>query len=62
MSRGLFNPDFVRSLVKRHQTGTENHSERLWALVNFEMWLRQFIDGEDSHTSNSPQLELAETT
>lgn len=48
MSRGLFNPDFVRSLVKRHQTGGENHSERLWALVNFEMWLRQFIDGEES--------------
>lgn len=62
MSRGLFNPDFVRSLVKRHQTGGENHSERLWALVNFEMWLRQFFDGEDRHTSNPPQLELAQTT
>lgn len=62
MSRGLFNPDFVRSLVKRHQTGGENHSERLWALVNFEMWLRQFFDGEDKHSSNPPQLELAHTT
>ena len=45
-SRGLFDRNFVRGLVERHQAG-ENHSERLWALVNFEMWLRQFIDGEE---------------
>jgi asparagine synthase (glutamine-hydrolysing) len=48
LSRGLFNPDFLRTLVKRHQTAGENHSERLWALVNFEMWLRQFFDGKES--------------
>lgn len=46
LSRGIFSPDFVRSLVRRHQTGGENHSERLWALVNFEIWQRQFFDGE----------------
>lgn len=44
--RGIFAPEFVRDLVARHQAGGENHSERLWALVNFEMWLRQFFDGE----------------
>ena len=32
-------------MVERHQAG-EDHSERLWALVNFEMWQRQFIDGD----------------
>ena len=46
LGRGIFSPDFVRSLVRRHQTGGENHSERLWALVNFEIWQRQFFDGE----------------
>lgn len=45
VSRGLFEPDFVRTLVRRHQMG-ENHTERLWALVNFEMWVRQHLDGE----------------
>lgn len=44
--RGIFNQEFVRMLVARHQAG-ENHSERLWALVNFEMWLRRFFDTED---------------
>ena len=46
MSRGLFNQNFVRELVNRHQSGVENHDERLWALVNFEIWQRQFFDGE----------------
>jgi asparagine synthase (glutamine-hydrolysing) len=48
-SRGLFDAAFVRELVARHQSGAENHSERLWALVNFEMWMRQFVDGEAAH-------------
>jgi asparagine synthase (glutamine-hydrolysing) len=44
--RGIFNAEFVRSLVEQHRRGEANHSERLWALVNLEMWHRRFIDGE----------------
>jgi len=46
--RGIFNPEFVSSIVKRHQSGSENHDERLWALVNFEIWQRQFFDEENT--------------
>jgi asparagine synthase (glutamine-hydrolysing) len=45
LERGIFDPKFVRELVARHSSG-ENHSERLWALINFEIWQRRFIDGE----------------
>jgi asparagine synthase (glutamine-hydrolysing) len=45
-ARGLFDPSYVRQLVGRHCRGEENHSERLWALVNLEMWQRTFLDGE----------------
>ena len=44
-ARDIFDPTFVRGIVDRHQRG-ENHDERLWALLNFEMWQRTFIDGE----------------
>jgi asparagine synthase (glutamine-hydrolysing) len=47
LSRGLFEPGFVRRIVAEHMKGA-NHSERLWALVNFEVWLRQFFDGDHS--------------
>ena len=59
-SRGLFEPAYVRRLVAEHQAGA-NHSERLWALVNFEMWLRQFFDGEYNLPMRDPPVELAHT-
>ena len=57
IARNLFDRTFVNGLVERHQTGAENHSERLWSLVNFEMWLRQFMDGEEA---SEPQTSAAE--
>jgi len=55
MERGIFNADTVRTLVGQHRGGVANHSERLWSLVNLEMWLRRFIDGEVA----SPSFESA---
>lgn len=45
MSRGIFDPAFVRKLVARHNAG-EHHDERIWTLLNFEIWQRSFFDGE----------------
>jgi asparagine synthase (glutamine-hydrolysing) len=45
--RGIFNHLFVTELVVRHRAG-EDHSERLWSLMNFEIWQRRFFDGEAS--------------
>jgi len=45
--RGVFNPSYVRELVDRHMAG-ENHGERLWMLVNFEIWQRRFFDVDTS--------------
>ena len=58
LRRQIFDPAFVRSLVKRHDAG-EDHSERLWALVNFEIWQRQFLDSESPLVGDQSQLELA---
>ncbi|MGB2912482.1 MAG: asparagine synthase (glutamine-hydrolyzing) [Pyrinomonadaceae bacterium] len=45
MDRGIFDAGFVKKLVAEHNAGA-NHDERLWSLVNFEIWQRRFIDGE----------------
>lgn len=58
LERGIFDPAFVLSLVKRHDAG-EDHSERLWSLVNFEIWQRQFLDSESPIVTDQSQLELA---
>jgi asparagine synthase (glutamine-hydrolysing) len=46
LGREIFAGEFVRQLVAEHNAG-ENHDERLWSLVNFEIWQRRFIDGEN---------------
>jgi asparagine synthase (glutamine-hydrolysing) len=48
--RNIFNADYVQNVVARHMSG-ENHDERLWALINFEIWQRRFIDGEEAGTN-----------
>jgi asparagine synthase (glutamine-hydrolysing) len=55
--RGIFNSDYAHKLVSQHQRGEANHSERLWSLVNLEMWLRRFIDGEDMSAGWKPAGE-----
>ncbi|MDQ3819963.1 MAG: asparagine synthase (glutamine-hydrolyzing), partial [Acidobacteriota bacterium] len=58
-SRAIFDSAFVEQLVARHQSGAEDHSERLWALVNFEMWVRQFLDGEGKEEPQRLSVEVA---
>ena len=45
LSRGIFNADFVRELAERHFSG-EDHSLRMFFLLNFEVWQRQILEGE----------------
>jgi len=45
LERGLLDPGAIRGIVARHAAG-EDHSERLWSLVNLEIWHRVVVDGE----------------
>lgn len=45
LARGYFDPNVVSRYVTEHLAGA-NHAERLWALINFEIWARIFLDGE----------------
>ena len=41
--RGLFNPKEVSALVNRHQTRSMNASNRLYALLTFEVWAESYL-------------------
>ena len=58
VARGLFRPDFLQRLVQEHAAGRADHTERLWTLVNFEIWQRHFLDGEPLKGA-LPQIEEA---
>ncbi|PYP89151.1 MAG: asparagine synthase (glutamine-hydrolyzing) [Blastocatellia bacterium AA13] len=55
LDRGIFEPGYVKEIAARHRAG-EDHTERLWSLMNFEIWQRRFIDGENISKIN-PQRE-----
>jgi asparagine synthase (glutamine-hydrolysing) len=43
--RGLFETKFVGQLWKRHQSGFCDFSRPLWALLMFDLWARNYLDG-----------------
>jgi asparagine synthase (glutamine-hydrolysing) len=47
-ARGLFDPAALRRLAQAHGTGAAEHGDRLWLLINLEIWQRLFLDGEDA--------------
>jgi asparagine synthase (glutamine-hydrolysing) len=42
--RGYFNRAFVDRVLHEHLTGKRDHALRLWQLVVFELWHRQYVD------------------
>jgi len=42
--RGLFDSRFVARLLDEHVSGRRDHELRLWQLVVFELWHRQYLD------------------
>src|SRR5206468_4221125 len=59
LRRGLFDPSFVERLVAEHRAGAADHGDRLWLLLNLEIWQRIFVDGEDSATITLPDRRPA---
>ena len=47
LSRGYYEPEFVRRLVEEHTIGSRNHSARLGCLMTLELFCRLFLDCED---------------
>ncbi len=43
LSRGYYEPDYVRRLLEEHWGGA-NHAVRIGALLSLELWHQQFID------------------
>jgi asparagine synthase (glutamine-hydrolysing) len=46
MARNLFRPQALRRIAEEHRSGVRSHADRLWLLINLELWQRMAIDGE----------------
>lgn len=45
-ARGLFRTGEIQRLFEEHRCRRRDHGNRIWRLLNFELWQRIFIDGE----------------
>ena len=44
LQRGYLNPQGVRQLLDEHFQGRRDHSPRIWRLLMFELWHRNFLE------------------
>ena len=44
--RGYINPSAVTRMWREHMNGARVEADRLWALLNLELWARAYLDGE----------------
>jgi asparagine synthase (glutamine-hydrolysing) len=58
LRRGFFRPEVLRRIAEEHRAGAAEHGDRLWLLVNLEMWQRIFLDGEDVPAIESTPVKL----
>jgi asparagine synthase (glutamine-hydrolysing) len=51
LDRALFKPAAVEQLFREHRTGHRDHANRIWRLLNLELWHRVCLEGESFQAS-----------
>lgn len=51
LDSGWFDPDYIRLLLKQHESGARDHSTPMWALLMFDAFLRQVVEGGSAKPS-----------
>ena len=55
-SRGLFKTESVRQLFSEHRGRMHDHGDRIWRLLNLELWQRIFIDGDSTALASGSEV------
>lgn len=57
--RGIFNPDFIRHLLKAHtSTKLVNYSQAIWSLLCLELWFQVYMDEPSVQLQDNIQVGL----
>lgn len=60
IERGFFKPATVRRLFREHRVHYRDHYDRIWRLLNFELWCRVCLEGESCALPAEPrEIQLA---
>jgi asparagine synthase (glutamine-hydrolysing) len=59
LERGYFEPSGVRQLLDEHFRGRRNHSGRIWRLLMFELWHRNYLERVRAAAANDEPYRLS---
>ena len=62
IQRGYLNAQAVRSLLDEHLSGRRNHAGRLWHLLVFELWHRNYLEADKAREWGTDWTEKSEAT
>jgi asparagine synthase (glutamine-hydrolysing) len=48
LQRGLFRGEILKRIFAEHRAGFRDHGNRIWRLLNLELWLRVCVEGESA--------------
>ncbi len=61
-ARNLFRPEAVRRIFAEHRSGVRDNANRIWRLVNLELWFRIFIEQDAGLVERSVLLDSSVKT
>jgi asparagine synthase (glutamine-hydrolysing) len=59
LQRGLFKRSAIELLFKEHRARHRDHYDRIWRLLNLELWHRVCLEGEAHDSENKVEATLA---
>jgi asparagine synthase (glutamine-hydrolysing) len=45
IERGFFRPEAIKQIFAEHRQKSQDHANRIWRLLNFEIWYRIMFEG-----------------
>jgi hypothetical protein len=59
LKRGYFRPEAIELLFAEHRSNYRDHYDRIWRLLNLELWHRVCLEGESEKFSAHETAALA---
>jgi asparagine synthase (glutamine-hydrolysing) len=61
LERGFFQPEAVKKLFAEHRAHRRDHGNRIWRLLNLELWMRVFLDRDYALVTRSEGNSIRHT-
>jgi asparagine synthase (glutamine-hydrolysing) len=62
LERGIFKRTAIERIFQEHRVHYRDHTDRIWRLLNLELWQRVCLEGESwLKTPSEPGATLAST-